>query len=358
MSTPPNSDGPAAATGSTPCRWPAEWAPHRATWMTWPHNPETWPGAFERVPNAYAQLVRTIAAFEPIELLFNDAAAWQAAQPLLGDAAHRVTPSFIPTNDSWLRDCGPTFLDGAGIDWNYNAWGKKYACDLDRAVAAAILQSRQRARIPAPLTLEGGAIEGNGQGWLMTTRSCVLSENRNPGMTESHAERMFASLLDTRAVVWLSGDGLAGDDTDGHIDQLARFVSVDTVVAAAPSAARSESWDINTAALERNLLDLAEWRSGDAKLQVVPLPIPVRRWRQCRRLPCSYCNFIFVNGAVIVPTFQDPADDRALGVLRDLFPRREVIGVDALELIWGLGAFHCLTQQEPQRPADLTASVN
>lgn len=339
------------------CRWPAEWAPHRATWMAWPHNPSTWPGIFNRIPPLFARLVRAIAEFEPVELLLSDEAMWEQAQSLLGGSVDQIAPSFIPTNDSWLRDCGPTFLDGVGVDWNFNAWGEKYhPYDADQGVAVAILKSRHWARVPAPITLEGGAIEGNGQGRLMTTRSCVLSPARNPRLTEREAEEIFASLLDTTEVIWLSGEGLAGDDTDGHIDQLARFVAANTVVAAAPPI--DAKWsdaakrDEHLTALEQNLRVLENWRSSDASpLEVVPLPIPARRWRQCRRLPCSYCNFIFVNGGLIVPTFQDPADEHALGILSDLFPKRDVVGVDALELVWGLGAFHCLTQQEPLRSA-------
>ena len=342
--------------------WPSEWEPHRATWMAWPHNPNTWPGKFSRIPPKYACLVRAISEVEPVELLVPPEDRLKPGdRGLLGELARRpnVTLHAIPTNDSWIRDYGPTFLTAqrgaesesagpnaiAGIDWSFNAWGEKYSPYIDdQRAARAILDLRQADRIVAPMTLEGGAIDGNGAGWLLTTRSCALHPRRNPAWTQRQAERVFADLLGAQEVIWLAGDGLSGDDTDGHIDQLARFVDRSTVVVAVSRNRRDE----NAEPLARNAQALRDWRSrqGDA-LDVVELPTPRRRWCQGRRLPCSYCNFIFVHRGVIVPTFGDPMDQVAVDTIQSLFPDREVTPVDALDLIWGLGAFHCLTQQEP-----------
>ncbi|MCA9174609.1 MAG: agmatine deiminase family protein [Planctomycetales bacterium] len=331
-------------------RWPAEWEHHVATWLAWPRNPRTWPGKFARIAPQYARFVRTVAQFEPVRLLCSPQ-WWDVARPLLGEAATAVTPIDIDFNDSWVRDYGPTFLlgpDGApgGIDWRYNAWGGKYPpYELDQQAASRMLQCAAGRRFACDLTLEGGAIEGNGEGWMMSTTGSVLDDQRNPGWSRQRVESLWSEYLGATEFIWLPGDGLAGDDTDGHIDQLARFVSPRHVVA----AVSRDEFDENRPSLDANVERLRQWRSqGDSQqqLDVTALPTPRRRWCQARRLPCSYCNFIFVNGGAIVPQFDDPADREAIALLKELLPGRDVVGAPAVDLVWGLGAFHCLSQQQ------------
>ena len=329
--------------------WPAEWTDHEATWLAWPHNRATWPSKFSVIPAAFAQLVRAVAAREPVRLLAAGNAAAEARK-YLGELAERALVE-IPTDDAWLRDSGPTFTWGTAgqlqaVDWNFSAWGGKYAIDHDRRVARRIADVAGVRHIRAACCLEGGAVEGNGQAMVITTESCLLNDNRNPGALRADVERCLAQRLGAETVIWLPGDGLAGDDTDGHIDQLARFVSADTVVVAVASDPR----DPNREALKANHDHLSAWRLGDQRLQVVPLPIPRPRWCFARRLPCSYCNFYYVNGGLIVPVFDDDhRDDSALQLLGELHPDRRIIPLPAVDLAWGLGTVHCLTQQQPRR---------
>lgn len=331
-------------------RWPAEWEPHAATWLTWPHNPDTWPGRLPLAQAEFAQFVRTLARFERVELLLsNDAVREQAAVELRGVA--NVVTHFRTTNDSWMRDYGPTFLrhsvsgQPALVDWQYNAWGGKYPpWDDDNRVPAWIAELRGCRRFAVDRVLEGGAIEGNGQGLVLTTEDCLLNPNRNAGATRESMELLLREYLAVDEVCWLLGRGIDGDDTDGHIDQLARFVDAATVVA--PWS--EDASDPQAAPLGENLRRLEQFRTAaGSRLNVVRLPMPAARFCQGQRLPCSYCNFYIANGVVLVPQFDDPHDARALGILGELFPDREVVGASALELVWGLGAFHCLTQQEP-----------
>lgn len=332
------------------CRWPAEWAPHTATWLAWPRNPRTWPGKFARIPAAYARFVEAVARFEPVRLLAAGDVR-EVADALVGRLP-RVTLHDIPTNDSWIRDFGPIFLQPTAsqsptlLDWHYNAWGGKYPSELDDDVPRRVAQLLGATRIVGDLVLEGGAIEGNGRGTLLTTESCLLNPSRNPERTREEIERRLSAALGVSHFLWLSGEGIEGDDTDGHIDQLARFVAPATVVAASCDDPR----DPNHHPLAENVRRLRSFQDESGRpLDVIELPIPRPRWCFGRRLPCSYCNFCLVNGGVIVPTFDDvPSDSRALATLRDLFPGREVVGVDAVDLIWGLGAFHCLSQQQPE----------
>ena len=330
-------------------RWPAEWELQRALWLTWPHNPDTWPGKFESVLAPYAQFVRHVAQFQNVELICRERDL-AFAKSMIGDTPWAINSHAIETNDAWIRDYGPTFLcrsddAAAGIDWGYNAWGGKYPpYDLDQKVAATILSKQGLQRFPGPIVLEGGAIEGNGEGWLITTESSVLDSHRNAQLAKDTAERIFAAMLGATECIWLADAGLAGDDTDGHIDQLARFISPQQVVVAVANDDRDE----NHSTLQRNVEQLREWRSrGGQSLEIVPLPTPRRRWCQGRRLPCSYCNFVFVNGAVIVPQFEDPADEQAIETLRECLPNHQIVPTPALDLVWGLGAMHCLSLQFP-----------
>jgi agmatine deiminase len=338
---------------------PAEWNAHAATWLAWPHKEASWPGKFEPIPGIYAELVKALAPFEHVNILAGEPLVMQQAQALLGDVPN-VTFWDIPTNDAWIRDHGPTFLLGppdqppALIDWGYNAWGGKYPpFDLDDAVPQHI-GHRQGRRIFEPgIILEGGAIEVNGHGTLLTTEQCLLNSNRNPQLSQADVERYLCEYLNVTNILWL-GRGIDGDDTDGHIDELARFVNPKTVVA----PLEDDEQDPNHEPLRENFDRLKSMRDQDDRpLEVVPLPMPRAMFHEGQRLPASYCNFYIANGVVIAPQFDDPADAPALDLLRSLFSGREVIELPARDLVWGLGAFHCITQQEPTVDKPLKGSI-
>ena len=355
-------------------RWPAEWEPQAAVWLSWPRNPETWPGKFEPVPAEFAQFARAIADYQPVNILAGGLVMEQAKQ-LVGGVKN-ITLHDVETNDSWCRDHGPSFLCGphapreesgssstsstrtkavisrsemattpALIDWEYNAWGGKYPpFDLDNKVPQRIAEITSRRRFATGIILEGGAIEGNGRGTILTTESCLLNPNRNPQLGREDLERYLRNYLDARKVLWLRGGEVAGDDTDGHIDQLARFVGPRTSVC----ATCEDSSDENYSPTHQNLSELRHMTDEDDRpLEVVPLPLPGPLYYSEQRLPASYCNFLIVNGAVLVPQFGDRvADERACAILRELMPSREIRGLPSLDLVWGLGSFHCLSQQE------------
>lgn len=329
-------------------RWPAEWEPQAALWLAWPHNRQSWPGHFAGVPEEFAHFVRTVARYQPVEILAGGQAVRAEAQAMVGDLP-QVRLHDIPTNDAWCRDHGPTFLAGgdvpALIDWEYNAWGGKYPpFDLDNQVPRRIAELTGRQRFAPGIVLEGGSIEGNGQGLLLTTASCLLSTTRNPNRSREEIENILKEFLAIERVLWITGGMIAGDDTDGHIDQLARFVNPTTLVVATCEDRDDENYEPT----HRNWQELAALTDQHGRpLELVPLPLPGPLYCEGQRLPASYCNFLIINGAVIVPQFGDPADARALEVLRPLFPGREVVGCPSRKLVWGLGSFHCLSQQEP-----------
>lgn len=341
---------PATAQDSNDRYWPAEWAPHAATWLSWPHNRATWPGKFNAIPSAYAAFVRAVADFEPVHLLAGDGEVMADARRHVGNIA-AVTLHPIETNDAWIRDHGPTFLIDRRrrasllIDWGYNSWGGKYPpFDKDNAVPERIAAILGRERLLPGLVLEGGAIDGNGAGTVMTTPRCLLDPNRNEGATRESMEAVFRSWLGVRHVLWVEEGELAGDDTDGHIDQLARFVGPRTVVV----AQEDDPSDENFQSLQSVGRQLREMNDQDgARLEVIGLPMPRPKFQDGQRMPASYANFYIVNGAVIVPQFGDRADEAACDVLASVFSGREIVGLNALDLVWGLGAFHCLSQQEP-----------
>lgn len=342
-------------------RWPAEWEQHEATWLAWPVNPNTWPGIFERIPPAFAEFVAAIARFEPVRILAGGDGVAAAARPLIDAACSRHGSRFvpelfdIPVNDSWCRDHGPIFLTArkdtiaAGqsviIDWNYNAWGGKYPpWDLDELTARRIGERLQIRSIRPNLILEGGAIEGNGAGTIMTTESCLLNPNRNAGATREFMETTLNKWMQAENIVWIPGHGIIGDDTDGHIDQVARFVDQHRVLVAAPYHPDAPE----AADLRANLEAVAAgFNSAGRRLDAIPLVMPQPKYLDGNRLPACYCNYYLANEAVIVPTFDDPNDDAALQMLQECYPDRIIVGVDAIDLIWGLGAFHCMTQQQP-----------
>ncbi len=359
----PTEPTPPAAAGY---RMPAEWEPHRGTWLAWPHRRSDWPGRFAPIPWVYAEIVRALARHEEVNLLVRDADQRAAAERVLTRAhadLSRVAFHVCPTDRSWLRDSGPIFVVGpngekAALDWHFNGWAKYPDWQADDRVPAFVARLRG---VPAwrptcrghRVVLEGGSIDVNGRGLLLTTEECLLSavQQRNPPMDRADYERVFADYLGVKKVLWL-GQGIAGDDTHGHIDDLARFVGPRTVVA----AVEDDPADANYRPLHENLDRLKGMTDLDGRpLEVVPLPMPRRLDFRGQRLPASYANFYVANGVVIVPTFNDPADRVALGTLAELFPGREVVGIHCVELVWGLGTLHCMTQQEPAGAGDQAA---
>jgi agmatine deiminase len=343
-------------------RMPAEWEQHQATWLAWPHNPDDWPGKFQAIPWVYAEIVRLLAARERVHILVNDAKAEHRAVSVLrrgGAELDQVTFHHWPTNRVWTRDSGPTFVRNAEgkvaiTDWRFNAWAKYSNWQLDDQVPARVaellsLPSWQPAFSSGDaskrLVLEGGSIDTNGAGVLLTTEECLLSEvqQRNPGVSREQLEQAFHDYLGIDQVIWL-GRGVAGDDTHGHVDDITRFVAPDTIVTAIEPNTRDE----NHEPLAENLERLKAARKLDGKLfTIVELPLPKPVVFRGQRLPASYANFYIANGLVLVPTFNDANDRAALSILADVFPGRDVIGIHSVDLVWGLGTLHCMTQQQP-----------
>ncbi|MCZ6792750.1 MAG: agmatine deiminase family protein [Planctomycetota bacterium] len=333
-----------------PRRFPAEWEPHRATWIAWPHNRETWPGVYEQIPAAFTALIRALRLFEEVRLLVPDALTRAAVtrRDDLGEG-HPLRIIEAETDDAWIRDYGPIFTRTASGEllatlWRFNAWGGKYSPWERDARAGREVASW--SGVPAESidrVLEGGSVDSNGGGALLTSESCLLNPNRNPGMSRQEIEAMLRRHLGVRRVFWLGG-GIAGDDTDGHVDDVARFVDERTVAA----AVEHDPHDPNHAPLKDNLerLQRMKDRKGRA-LRVVELPMPEPVSHAGERMPASYVNFLIVNGGVLVPTYRNGRDERALDVLRGLFPGRQVVGIDCSELILGLGGVHCLTLEQP-----------
>lgn len=346
-------------------RMPAEWEPHAATWLAWPHNREDWPGKFGPIRWVYAEIVRHVARSEPVELLVQGSKGEADARETLkraGVPLDRVTFHRWKTDRVWLRDTGPSFVvregheDGVGVvDWKFNAWAKYENFARDSRIPKRISRSRSFPRWkPAEpiedrkvrIVLEGGSIDVNGAGAILTTEECLLDQEvqaRNPELDRDAIERAFADYLGCTRTIWL-GRGIVGDDTHGHVDDIARFVARDTIVA----AVESDPADANHAILRENLEILRSARGADGDpFRIVELPMPRPVVFEGQRLPASYANFYIANNTVLVPTFNDPADRAALGVLADLFPDRQVIGIHALDLVWGLGTLHCLSREEP-----------
>jgi len=330
---------------------PAEWEPHAATWLSWPRRDGiSFPESFDRVLPALRAMVKALVESEQVRInIFNSVHEAEARAVLRGLPMERITFYRIPTNEPWCRDHGPIFLRRdrdpklSVADWDYNAWGNKYPpFDLDEVVPTRVAEILGVPVFYPRMILEGGSIEVNGAGALLTTESCLLNKNRNPNLSRNEIERRLRDYLGVRDILWL-GDGIAGDDTDGHIDDLARFVSERTVV----TVVEEDRDDENYEPLQKNLARLREMKIGENNLKVVTLPMPKKMVREGLRLPASYANFYIANICVLVPTFADSADEIALSVLRECFPTRRVVGIDCLELIWGLGAFHCLTLQQP-----------
>jgi agmatine deiminase len=337
-------------------RWPAEWEPHAATWLAWPHAPETWPGCLDGAIENFVSIVQALCDREPVRILVADEQMEEAARRRLASAGLDVDSwlefPHIATNDAWLRDSGPIFMarDTASerhllaVDFDFDAWGGKYPpWDLDAAVPRHIARLGGFARATAGFVLEGGSVDGNGRGTVLTTESCLLNPNREAGRNRELMEQRLSDWLCATHVLWLA-DGIAGDDTDGHVDDIARFVQSGTVAAAVDDSGDTANRDV----LAANLRRLREMRDQDGKpLAVIELPMPPPQVIAGQRCPASYANFYLANGVALVPTFGTSTDERALAVLREVWSDRDVVGVPCRDLVVGLGAVHCLSQQQP-----------
>jgi agmatine deiminase len=335
---------------------PAEWEPHEATWLSWPHKEESWPGAFEPVPAIFVEITRHLAESELVRINVADQDAAARVRELLrrgGVNLDAVRFHLIPTNDAWARDHGPVYViretgglrERAIVDWGYNAWGNKYPpYDLDDVVPQRIAEQSGEMLFQPGIVMEGGSLDVNGRGTLLTTESCLLNPNRNPDASREQIEWYLREYLGVNRILWL-GEGIVGDDTDGHIDDLSRFVGPDTVI----TAIEADPTDENYRALRENLARLELMTDQDGrKLRVVTLPMPGPIYFDGQRLPASYANFYIANRTVLLPTFRHENDVRAIEILQGLYPDRRVVGIDCTDLVWGLGAVHCVTQQQPR----------
>jgi len=334
-------------------RFPAEWEPHSGTWLSYPHNEESWPGKIHTIFPYYHQFIRQLAEGETVHLIVNDAETLNRLPEQLetgGVNLQALRLHLMQTNDAWCRDHGPAFLVNPNaeqpkliVNWIYNGWGGKYAADLDTTIPLRIAQMTGRPCVHPGIVMEGGSVDFNGKGTILTTTSCLLHPNRNPGLSQETIERYLLEYYGAEQVLWL-GEGIEGDDTDGHVDDLTRFVNADTVV----TVVEHNRADANYTPLMENLQKLRSFRLPNGKpLNVVELPMPDPLYHQGQRLPASYANFYIANAGVIVPTFRCHQDEQALDILTACFPMKPVIGIDSTEIIWGLGSWHCLSQQEP-----------
>lgn len=333
-------------------RMPAEWEPHEATWLSWPHDLETWPRELEELETTYVEIIKHLHDGEKVRILVSDRSEEKRVFKLLREKGieNNIFIHEIPTDSPWIRDYGPVFINHqeAGsqglIDWTFNAWGGKYASfDRDDAVPGQIARLFKVQKFGSDLVMEGGAIETNGSGTGLVTEQCLLNPNRNPSLGREDIEQILKEFLDLKQIIWL-GEGIAGDDTDGHVDEIARFVSADTICA----VSEKNSNDENFRALRENWFRLSEALDLNGNsFRLVALPMPEKIERRGKRFPASYANFYVGNKAVLVPTFGQKSDSATLGILRELFPDRKVAGIDAIPLVYGQGALHCITQQQP-----------
>jgi agmatine deiminase len=349
-------------------RMPAEWEPHAATWIAWPHNRDDWPGKFSPIPWVYTEIVRHLTAHEDVYIFVNDGAHRRDARERLtraGANLSRVKFIKLQTDRVWTRDTAPSFVVDTDnieaplqlVDWAFNAWAKYDNYQQDRRLPKRMARELERPSIKPKVTrehrdhrvvLEGGSIDVNGLGTLLTTEECLLSDVqvRNPGLQKSDYESLFAEFLGARHVIWLDR-GITGDDTHGHVDDLARFVGPKTVV----TVVENDPDDANYEPLQENLVRLKYARDQDGSpLEIVTLPMPSPLYFEETRLPASYANFYIANGLVLVPTFNDPADREALSTLARLFPDRRIVGIHAVDLVWGFGTLHCMTREQPSLP--------
>jgi agmatine deiminase len=346
---------------------PAEWEPHEAVWLCWPHNPDDWPGKIASIHFVYAEIARRIAESEKVRIIVNDAGHEAKATSVLkrsNVSLEQIEFFHVPSNRGWTRDTGPIFVRTACVSgrpvtepqisvagFKFDGWAKYADHDLDTKIAKTLAKRlkkeyKQVKHNNRHFVLEGGAIDVNGRGSLLTTEECLLDplvQVRNPGVTRAEYENILAEHLGATNVIWL-GKGIAGDDTHGHVDDLCRFVDKKTVVLCREKNSSDENYEL----LEENRERLEEARlENGSKVAVEFLPMPEPVIYRGQRLPASYANFLITNSSVLVPTFNDPSDRIALGILADLFPKRRIVGIHALDLVWGLGTIHCLSQQQP-----------
>jgi agmatine deiminase len=335
--------------------FPAEFARHRATWLSWPHKEASWPGKIHSIYPPYSRFVRELAFAEDVCINVKDAAMQASAVghlELAGVDMARVRFFPFPTNDAWCRDHGPAFLINPGavekkviVDWNYNAWGNKYPpFDLDDDIPTHIGKALGLSVFYPGIVMEGGSVDFNGAGTLITSTCCLLNPNRNPLLNQERIEEYLRDYYGVEQVLWVK-EGIVGDDTDGHIDDTVRFVNEDTVVTVVEEDSRNDNYTL----LKDNLAELSRMRLLNGKqLNIVELPMPSLVEYEGQRLPASYANFYVANEAVIVPTFRCERDAKAISTLEGCFRGRRVVGIDSTDIIWGLGSFHCLSQQEPE----------
>ncbi|MES2388175.1 MAG: agmatine deiminase family protein [Bacteroidota bacterium] len=336
-------------------RFPAEWEPHAATWLSWPHKEASWPDKIDEIFPVYAAFIKEVAAGEKVNINVNDAAMQAFAENHLRKAGAdmaNIAFHLNPSNDAWCRDHGPAFLVNPKaaqpkiiVDWGYNAWGDKYPpYDLDDEIPTQIATAYGIPVFLPGIVMEGGSVDFNGRGTLLTSRACLLNPNRNPTLSQSEIEGFLRNYYGVSNILWLN-DGIVGDDTDGHIDDITRFVNHNTVVTVIEENEEDENYEL----LQENLELLKTFKLEDGSpLNIISLPMPKPVVWEDQRLPASYANFYIANAAVIVPTYGDETNDaKALEILTACFPDRKVIGLDSTDLIWGLGSFHCLSQQEP-----------
>jgi agmatine deiminase len=333
-------------------RMPAEWEPHSGTWMTWPHNLETWPGQdILQIETEFLSIIQPLAKDESVHILVNDEEMKGSVASTLNDNNLEMKNIFlhdIPTNDSWIRDYGPNFIvqnDGivATNDWDFDSWGRKYKWELDDLAGTVIAEELGFPHFKPEIVLEGGAIEVNGAGTCFTTESCILNPNRNNRISRKDMETVLKDYLGISKVIWLHGK-MEGDDTDGHIDNLVRFVNPTTMVC----VVEEDENDPNYLCLKKNFDHLKTVTDQDDKpLEIIALPMPGHIGSPSERLPASYANFYIANHCVLVPVYNHPNDKQALAILAPLFPEREIIPIPSTTIIWGLGGVHCLTKQQP-----------
>ena len=338
---------------------PAEWAEHQATWLSYPHNEDSWPGKIETIFPSYHIFIKTLAEAEDVHINVDDQKMQDivtAALTAAGTDMKRIFFHQFPTNDAWCRDHGPAFLlnrqesgKHAMVNWNHNAWGGKYPYELDTQIPVRIYeylsqQDKTLQLFEPRIVMEGGSIDVNGVGDLLTTTSCLLNPNRNPHLNQEQIEEYLRSYYGVENIIWL-GDGIVGDDTDGHVDDLSRFISEDTII----TAVEENRWDENYEMLQNNLKTLKKCRLANGKQPtIVELPMPDMVFYDNQRLPASYANFYIANNKVIFPTYRCLTDNEAAYILEACFPDREIVGIDSTDIVWGLGSFHCLSQQMPR----------
>lgn len=343
--------------GATPKQlgfyFPAEFSPHEATWLSWPHKEASWPGKIQTIYQPYARFIKAVSACEKVCINVADELMKSFAENILqseGVDMQQIKFFFHPTNDAWCRDHGPAFVinpfkrEKAIVDWGYNAWGEKYPpYDQDDVIPTLIAKKMGLQVFHPGIVMEGGSVEFNGNGTLMTSTACLLNPNRNPHLNQQQIENYLSEYYGVDQILWVD-EGIIGDDTDGHIDDTVRFVNEDTVIAVVEENKADENYSL----LQHNLAQLKKMRLLNGKqLNIAELPMPDAVYYEGQRLPASYANFYIANDVVVVPVFQSNKDEKALEIIQQYFPSKKVIGINSVDIIWGLGSFHCLSQQEP-----------